>query len=1110
MTIFEALGIEEHLIDITIPKETILDNLQSGFLARDAKRYFEKIDSVILRASLQRDNFELQVLEISLNEPKYIQEISTLIQTAIKYRILFVFSYDDRYLLVRRNFRLTASTDHVYSEHFTYTTEWIYKENLIPDILSCYQFEETTNETDDYFAFSSAYWKSDDSKTQFYEAFSDILINIGKLNQCMIESNVLSLRQFCDWYVGHSTKERLELMTLIQAIIQNNGMQYHDGTMFFEKSIVSYSIANLENSKYLRSVDHFGRHPFTYFDGLDVLNEYEIEDFIHQCLYSENHIEITAKSANNFEGFVDDTISKYFSLVGHHPILSAQKERYLLEQAQDGDDEARELLIKSNLKLVVSIAKNYAHNGVALDDLIQEGTLGLITAIEKHDTWYDNRFATYAKYWIKQAIQRAICDQASLIRIPVHFSEDIDKVKKAKRELEFALCREASISDIAKHVKMSEDKVREILKFSDGFVVYEDPINELGESAISLAIDENETPDEWLFQKDLRSKIERELHTLTPREEKVLRLRFGLDDGRTKTLEEVGRAFDITRERIREIEAKALRKLRHPSRARHLRGFLDADSTPNNGYIGFAQEDYSTPASPFIDDIIRRHKLRGYHILEEQNLSAPTILRARRYGYQVLEQFKKLSFEELTPFTTSMVIDLILCMDSHRLRLADCSITDYPSVEDYLCEKIKCKSCGEDITNSDWSRNKGYCIQCQARKARLASPREVEVSISNIEYSMGFLYADVGATLSLQLPTHLQGNIQLSKAEFVTSSNQVFAFGLSSNIENDSLTENLHSTSNEKLSFDLNAFERVSGTLDYIKVVVLDKCSGYRYFYSFKIEEHEGWGGIFYLANLYDYDEELIMTERQKCEMQKLIREQIAFLNGIELPYFSCDWDGECLGFCVNCQEATKWLEVELNKRVVNGEFLRLEGIDRIPYDKAIQVRPPLPKAVDFTRPPVTTNPPKPKETIDYSNMWIEELDFSVRTFNILKRAGIDSVADLISRTEEDMIRVRNMGRYSLREIVEKLANLGLSLLDSESSATEAEDNTKNKLYALTLEELDLSVRAYNCLKRAGIDTVGDLASKTYNEILMVRNLGLKCTEEVVAKLTSLGLALKE
>ena len=274
---------------------------------------------------------------------------------------------------------------------------------------------------------------------------------------------------------------------------------------------------------------------------------------------------------------IDDPVRQYLKEIGRIPLLDPNSERVLAEKMLDGDEEAKTRLVESNLRLVVSIAKKYLGRGMYFLDLIQEGNLGLMKAVEKFDYTKGYKFSTYATWWIRQAITRAIADQARTIRIPVHMVETIHKVTKYSRQMLQELGREPTAEEIGDKIGMSADKVREILKISQDPVSLETPIGEEEDSHLGDFIpdDDTPTPADAAASTILREVIERELHTLTRREEHVIKLRFGLYDGRTRTLEEVGKEFDITRERIRQIEAKALRKLRHPSRARHLRGFLD-------------------------------------------------------------------------------------------------------------------------------------------------------------------------------------------------------------------------------------------------------------------------------------------------------------------------------------------------------------------------------------------------------------------------------------------------------------------------------------------------------------------------------------------------------
>ena len=274
---------------------------------------------------------------------------------------------------------------------------------------------------------------------------------------------------------------------------------------------------------------------------------------------------------------LDDPVKAYLKEIGRVPLLSAEEERALARAAKAGDMEARQKLSEANLRLVVSVAKRYAGRGLPFLDLIQEGNLGLMKAAEKFEPDKGFKFSTYATWWIRQAITRAIADQARTIRIPVHMVETINKVKKVSSQLLHENGHEPSAEEIAERLDMPVDKVREIMRVAQEPVSLETPIGEEEDSHLGDFIPDEEAPvpAEAASQTLLKEQLADVLKTLTPREEKVLRLRFGLEDGRPRTLEEVGKEFNVTRERIRQIEAKALRKLRHPSRSKKLRDFLD-------------------------------------------------------------------------------------------------------------------------------------------------------------------------------------------------------------------------------------------------------------------------------------------------------------------------------------------------------------------------------------------------------------------------------------------------------------------------------------------------------------------------------------------------------
>ncbi|MCG1022349.1 RNA polymerase sigma factor RpoD [Sutcliffiella horikoshii] len=274
---------------------------------------------------------------------------------------------------------------------------------------------------------------------------------------------------------------------------------------------------------------------------------------------------------------INDPVRMYLKEIGRVDLLSAEEEISLANRIEEGDEEAKRRLAEANLRLVVSIAKRYVGRGMLFLDLIQEGNMGLIKAVEKFDYRKGFKFSTYATWWIRQAITRAIADQARTIRIPVHMVETINKLIRVQRQLLQDLGREPSPEEIAEDMDLTPDKVREILKIAQEPVSLETPIGEEDDSHLGDFIEDQDatSPSDHAAYELLKEQLEDVLDTLTDREENVLRLRFGLDDGRTRTLEEVGKVFGVTRERIRQIEAKALRKLRHPSRSKRLKDFLE-------------------------------------------------------------------------------------------------------------------------------------------------------------------------------------------------------------------------------------------------------------------------------------------------------------------------------------------------------------------------------------------------------------------------------------------------------------------------------------------------------------------------------------------------------
>ncbi len=320
--------------------------------------------------------------------------------------------------------------------------------------------------------------------------------------------------------------------------------------------------------------------------GLYIVND-EIEEFPdQQDLDNLQNIEEEAENCDSDdmekllfqEGVgVDDPVRMYLKEIGRIPLLSMEREQELARRMIEGDEKAKNELVEGNLRLVVSIAKRYMGKGMFFLDLIQEGNLGLMKASEKFDHTKGFKFSTYATWWIRQAITRAIADQARTIRIPVHMVETIHRVSRTSRQLLQELGRDPTSDEIAERLGMDADKVREIMKVSLDPISLETPIGEEDDSHLGDFIPDNETqaPADAASYQLLREQLNEALGTLTPREELVLKLRFGLEDGKTRTLEEVGQEFNITRERIRQIEAKALRKMRHPSRSKRLKDYLN-------------------------------------------------------------------------------------------------------------------------------------------------------------------------------------------------------------------------------------------------------------------------------------------------------------------------------------------------------------------------------------------------------------------------------------------------------------------------------------------------------------------------------------------------------
>ena len=370
--------------------------------------------------------------------------------------------------------------------------------------------------------------------------------------------------------MGKFSEKLVELLELAKK--KKNVLEYQEISDFFKDQ-------PLEVEQMEKVLD------FLEASGVDVLrisgNDEELildDDADIEKMDDEEEIELDKIDLSVPEGVsIEDPVRMYLKEIGKVSLLTADEEIELAKRMEQGDEDAKKRLAEANLRLVVSIAKRYVGRGMLFLDLIQEGNLGLIKAVEKFDYRKGYKFSTYATWWIRQAITRAIADQARTIRIPVHMVETINKLIRVSRQLLQELGREPTPEEIAEEMKMPVDRVREILKISQEPVSLETPIGEEEDSHLGDFIQDDNVPvpaDAAAFTL-LKEQLIEVLGTLTEREQKVLRLRFGLDDGRARTLEEVGKEFNVTRERIRQIEAKALRKLRHPSRSRKLKDYLD-------------------------------------------------------------------------------------------------------------------------------------------------------------------------------------------------------------------------------------------------------------------------------------------------------------------------------------------------------------------------------------------------------------------------------------------------------------------------------------------------------------------------------------------------------
>ena len=367
---------------------------------------------------------------------------------------------------------------------------------------------------------------------------------------------------------GNLDQSRIEFTRIMEKLLK----QAHENKNYLEYKDINDAFANSELSpeKFEWILDYFEKQ------GVDVLNTNE-EDADDNFLDEDDEEVKVIDDTDILEGVsLEDPVRMYLKEIGNIALLTVEEEVFLAQRIEKGDEQARQQLIEANLRLVVSIAKKYVGRGMSFLDLIQEGNMGLMKAVEKFDYKKGNKFSTYSTWWIRQAITRGIADTAKTIRVPVHMVETINKTLRTSRMLLQELGREPTNDEIAERMGMSVAKIDEILKTSRDPVSLDSPIGEEEDSQLGDFIKDESSlsPMDSASFSMLKEELDTAMDSLTDRERKVIRLRFGLDDGKTRTLEEVGREFDVTRERIRQIEAKALRKLRHPSRSRKLKDFL--------------------------------------------------------------------------------------------------------------------------------------------------------------------------------------------------------------------------------------------------------------------------------------------------------------------------------------------------------------------------------------------------------------------------------------------------------------------------------------------------------------------------------------------------------
>ena len=1012
---------------------------------------------------------------------------------------------------------------------------------------------------------------------------------------------------------------------------------------------------------------------------------------------------------------MEERLKPYLDITNKYKRLSRKDETMLIEKMLKGDSVSRDKLVYSNLKKVIEIALLYTNHGLEIEDLIQEGVLGLIKALDRFDIGYSNKVSTYAKYWIKQSINRAVYDKGRLIRLPVHLCETINKLKKAQKELDSKLNREPTICELSTKLGISEKRIRELLIFSDDYISYEKPINEYGETTLTILKDtETLSPEQILYRREMKDRVAKVLETLTPREKNIMRLRCGFDNGCPKTLEEIGTLFNMTRERIRQIEAKALRKLRHPNRSKQLIEYME-DIAPSEGFIGFAWEDYSTSKNRYIDYImngfLNKDKLFDYNVINDFVLWATE---KRKIAFSSMDLVSTISPNYLLSMvSTNVEVDIEPDeIENSKLFFAP---LDFEVYNKYLREETNyCIQVPAEYMNEKRSFLFGYIettegnfyaaltltedfsvvdsehLQIESQCIHINSNYEEDELFSSIiknkEY-FASLNDEDGANKKEQLCIATSKKLMLeyllfllnfateseSKTEITTEFNKYIALlslqiiNLSSDLdalpteeeseidfvedddldslfddmddlpteeesETDFIEDDLDSLfDDEDLFWDEDRSEKIFD-FDSVKLDMINKGRTWinkevakSFVRKQTLNNSIAWVGVH-----QDFFDKMMAFSMLNYVMPNLEKEDIKgqtlhfasfdtkdycnYLDELYIPYDIDDKEKAknyiymfisatlindktyCVLLCqennhdylqyqeshpifiINCSDVQ---EYELKEKILNNATYFSNLVEDVKKPDSINygmrkylsykemlvyftnlfaeeksfsdfredclgqiesinskiallslyntmcsipaIKEAFEKQDDEEMIEDDSNVEKNKETL------IEDIGLSVLAYNCLRRAKVVKVADLLNKNVSDLLRARNLGRKATIEVLNKIDALGFRLLDCPKDKypdltvrvdecwqvilaenEEIERKEKEELLNKDISTLELSVRAYNCLKRANVHTIGDLVLFDLEKISCIRNLGRKQVIDIIEKLDAYELRLSD